>query len=74
MYKMLRFPDTQTLTIQSLCVFSIFFLKCELTKHLIYYLSGIFQIIEYGYFQSKLFTSDNRVRKIQKNEKRLEGL
>lgn len=43
-------------------------------KPKIRYLSGIFQIIEYGYFQSKFFTSNDRVRKIQKNEKWLEGL
>jgi hypothetical protein len=43
-------------------------------KSWICYLSGILQIIEYGYFQGKFFTSDNRVGEIQENEKWLEGL
>lgn len=75
MYKRLRDLEPKYYTTQSLYACSIFSLKYKwLTKPLIYYLSGIFQIIEYGYFQSKFFTSNYRVGKIQKNKKWLEDL
>lgn len=74
MYKKLRYPEPKHYRTQTLHVLHFFLKHKWWKKSLIYYLGGLFQIIEYGYFQSKFFTSDYRVGKIQKNEKWLEGL